>query len=79
MDATGAIVPNSTIPMDSSNPVLSKILDHMNNNAVPDILNRIPGGMINDFYNFMNLYFIANEISQEKYIEQVQNIYKNNL
>jgi ABC-type glycerol-3-phosphate transport system substrate-binding protein len=79
MDATGAIVPNSTIPMDSSNPVLSKILGHMNNNAVPDILNRVPGGMINDFYNFMNLYFIANEISQEKYIEQVQNIYKNNL
>ena len=79
MDATGAIVPNSTIPVDASNPMLGKVLGHMNSNAVPDILNRVPGGMINDFYNFMNLYFIANEISQERYINQVQNIYKNNL
>jgi ABC-type glycerol-3-phosphate transport system substrate-binding protein len=79
MDATGAIVPNSTIPVDSSNPMLTEVLNYMNGATVPDILNRVPGGMIQDFYNFMNLYFIANEISQEEYIAQVQNIYENNL
>jgi raffinose/stachyose/melibiose transport system substrate-binding protein len=79
MDTTGAIVPNSTIPIDTSNSMLTEILDRMNNNAVPDYMNRVPGGMIQDFYNLMNLYFIAGGISQEKYIEQVQKIYKSNL
>lgn len=79
MDATGAIVPNNTIPLDTSNPILMDILDRMNNNAVPDFMNVVPGGMIQDFYNFANLYFIAQEISQERYIEQLQKIYKDNL
>ena len=79
MDMTGAIVPNSTIPMDASNPLLATVLDHMNSNAVPDIMNKVPGGMINDFYNFMNLYFLAGEISESQYIRQVENLYRNNL
>jgi ABC-type glycerol-3-phosphate transport system substrate-binding protein len=79
MDATGAIVPNSTIEVDASNPMLSEVLAHMNGATVPDILNRVPGGMIQDFYNFMNLYFIADEISQDEYIKRVQNIYESNL
>lgn len=79
MDATGAIVPNSTISLDASKVVLSNILDQMNSNAVPDFMNIVPGGMIQDFYNFMTLYFISDEISEDKYIEQVQRLYKNNL
>lgn len=79
MDATGAIVPNSTIPVDASNPMLGTVLGHMNSNSVPDVMNRVPGGMINDFYNFMNLYFIAEEISMNGYIDQVQNLYESNL
>lgn len=79
MNATGAIVPNTTIPLDMDNQMLGEILDKMNNHPVPDFMNRVPGGMINDFYNFQTLYFIAKEISQAKYIQQVQSIYENSL
>lgn len=79
MDAVGAIVPNSTIPMDTSNPMLMDILDRMNSDAVPDFMNRVPGGMVQDFYNFTNLYFIAEEMSQDEYLEQIQKIYENHL
>lgn len=79
MDATGAIVPNKTIPIDTSNVVLGDILNRMNTNAVPDVMNVVPAGMIEDFYNFSTLYFVSNEISEAQYIDQVQKLYKNNL
>ncbi|HKM07660.1 MAG TPA: extracellular solute-binding protein [Sphaerochaeta sp.] len=79
MDATGAIVPNSTIPADTSNVVLGTILDKMNTHGVPDYMNIVPGGMINDFYNFQALYFISGEMSEAQYIKQIQQIYENNL
>ncbi|HHU88876.1 MAG: ABC transporter substrate-binding protein [Sphaerochaetaceae bacterium] len=79
MEATGAIVPNTTIPLDTDNVMLAEILEKMNNHPVPDFMNRVPGGMINDFYNFQTLYFISKEISQSRYIQQVQAIYENNL
>ncbi|MDD2302954.1 MAG: extracellular solute-binding protein [Eubacteriales bacterium] len=79
MDATGAIVPNSTIPVDASNPMLTDILEKMNSHATPDIMNRVPGGMITDYYNFMTLYFISGEISESRYIDQVEAIYRSNL
>ena len=79
MDATGAIVPNSTIPIDASNVTLSNILEKMNTYGVPDLMNVVPGGMIQDFYNFMTLYFISGEISEARYIDQVQRLYTNNL
>lgn len=79
MDATGAIVPNSTIPIDSSNPMLTVVLDRMNTDAVQDFMNKVPGGMIKDFYNFITLYFISGEISETQYIDQVQRLYRNNL
>lgn len=79
MDATGAIVPNTTVPADTSNLLLGEILDRMNTDSVSDFMNKVPGGMIQDFYNFTNLFFIANEIDQDQYIQQIQKIYKNNL
>ncbi|MDY0288131.1 MAG: extracellular solute-binding protein [Sphaerochaeta sp.] len=79
MDATGAVVPNSTIPVDASNVVLSDILRRLNTHGVPDFMNVVPGGMIQDFYNFMTLYFISGEISESQYIDQVQKLYKANL
>jgi ABC-type glycerol-3-phosphate transport system substrate-binding protein len=79
MDATGALVPNSTIPIDASNLMLNDILKRMNDNAVPDFRNVAPGGMFLDFYNFQTLYFISGEMSEADYIEQVQKLYLNNL
>ncbi|MDR2952546.1 MAG: extracellular solute-binding protein [Treponema sp.] len=77
MDASGAIVPNSTIPVDSSNQLLGTILKKMNSNPVNDFMNIIPGGMVDDFYNYQYLYFISKEISIDDYIKQVQQLYKN--
>jgi ABC-type glycerol-3-phosphate transport system substrate-binding protein len=79
MDASGAIVPNKTIPVDSSNQLLGIVLDQMNNNPVNDFMNIIPGGMVEDFYNVQYLYFISNEISTDDYIKQVQELYRNSL
>lgn len=79
MDASGAIVPNKTIPIDATNKMLSDILSKMDADAAPDIMTRVPGGMVNDFYNYMSLYFIAKEITEDKYIEAVQKLYKSNL
>jgi ABC-type glycerol-3-phosphate transport system substrate-binding protein len=79
MNASGAIVPNSTIPIDAGNPMLKTILEKMNSNAVPDFMAVVPGGMVNDFYNFQYLFFISKEISIDDYIKRVQELYKNSL
>ena len=79
MNASGAIVPNSTIPIDAGNPMLKTILDKMNSSAVPDFMALVPGGMVNDFYNFQYLFFISKEISLDDYIKRVQELYKNSL
>jgi ABC-type glycerol-3-phosphate transport system substrate-binding protein len=79
MDASGAIVPNSTIPVDADNKMLSQILGHMTTSGVPDYMNFVPGGMITDFYNFQYLYFISEEISESDYIQTVQKLYVNSL
>jgi ABC-type glycerol-3-phosphate transport system substrate-binding protein len=79
MNASGAIVPNSTIPVDANNPMLQTILTQLNTNGVPDIMTCVPGGMVNDFYNFQYLYFISKEITVDDYIKQVQELYRNSL
>ena len=77
MNESGALVPNSTIPVDQSNKLLTTILGKMNNNAVSDYEQLIPGGMIADYQNFMYLYFVSKEISLDDYIKQVQQLYVN--
>jgi maltose-binding protein MalE len=79
MDASGAIVPNNTVPVDANNALLGVVLNQMNSNPVNDFMNIIPGGMVDDFYNFQYLYFISNEISLDDYIRQVQQLYRNSL
>jgi len=79
MDASGAIVPNNTIPVDSSNAMLSEILSRMSSDAAGDFMTKVPGGMVSDFYNFCFLYFIAGEITEGEFIDKVQKIYKDNL
>jgi ABC-type glycerol-3-phosphate transport system substrate-binding protein len=79
MDNSGAIVPNKTIPIDSNNKLLGIVLEKMNNNAVNDYMNIIPGGMVDDFYKLQYLFFISKEISLDDYIRQVQSLYRNSL
>ncbi len=79
MEASGAIVPNSTIPVDSDNRMLTDILERMNNNAAGDFMTKVPGGMVSDFYNFSFLYFIADEMTEENFINRVQKAYEDNL
>jgi ABC-type glycerol-3-phosphate transport system substrate-binding protein len=79
MNASGAIVPNSTIPVDANNAMLKTIMDKLNANGVPDFMNCVPGGMVTDFYNFQYLFFISKEISIDAYIKQVQELYRNSL
>lgn len=79
MDASGAIVPNSTIPIDTNNKLLTAVLSEMNNNGTADYMTLIPGGMVNDLNNLQYLYFVSKEISLDDYIRQVQELYKNSL
>jgi ABC-type glycerol-3-phosphate transport system substrate-binding protein len=79
MDASGAIVPNSTIPIDTNNKLLATILSEMNNNGIADYIMLLPGGMLNDYWNLMYLYFVSKEIALDDYIRQVQELYKNSL
>ena len=79
MDASGAIVPNSTIPIDRSNTMLSSILEKIEKYATSDIMVLVPGGIVADVQNFMYLYFVSNEISLDDYIRQVQQLYRNAL
>jgi ABC-type glycerol-3-phosphate transport system substrate-binding protein len=79
MDASGAIVPNSTIPVDTNNKLLTTVLSEMNNYGTADYMTLIPGGMVNDYNNLQYLYFVSQEISIDDYIRQVQELYKNSL
>jgi ABC-type glycerol-3-phosphate transport system substrate-binding protein len=79
MDASGALVPNSTVPVDSSNKLLGTVLKAMNGTTAPDFMNIVPGGMVNDFYNWQTSFFISKEINLNDYIAKVQSLYKNNL
>jgi hypothetical protein len=79
MDASGALVPNSTVPVDASNALLQNVLKCMSGQTAPDFMNIVPGGMVNDFYNWQTSFFISKEISMDDYIAKVQSLYKNNL
>ena len=76
MDASGAIVPNSSIPVDSSNKLLGTIMNQMSKNPAPDYMQILPGAMENDYYALQNLFFLSKEISIDEYINRVQALYK---
>jgi ABC-type glycerol-3-phosphate transport system substrate-binding protein len=79
MDASGALVPNETIPVDKSNTLLTEILTDMNTKGIPDFMNLVPGGMVSDMYNLEYLYFISNETDEDGYIQALEKLYKNSL
>jgi multiple sugar transport system substrate-binding protein len=74
MDASGAIVPNTTVPVDTSNKLLSVVLDAMNKHGGPDYTTFIPGGMGADYDSLNYLFFASGEISIDDYIRQLQNL-----
>lgn len=74
---TGAIVPNKNLPID--NPSLAEIVGFMGNNAVPDYYMQLDAGFAAELYNYMQLFFTADEISLNEYIEKLQKAYLQNL
>ena len=76
LNASGAIVPNTTIPVDANNPLLPSILDKLNNHGVGDFMTLVPGGMVNDMYNLQYIFYISNEITMDEYIRRCQALYR---
>ncbi len=74
---TGAIVPNKNIPID--NDSLAEIVGYMGNNAVPDFYNMLNAGFGAEMYNYFQLFFLADEISLNEYIDDLQKAYEMNL
>jgi ABC-type glycerol-3-phosphate transport system substrate-binding protein len=73
VNQTGALVPNSQIDYDSLGyPVLSEILDYLQNNAVDDPVAYIPAAANNDLMSYDELLFNAQEISVDEYIKRAQ-------
>ena len=75
MESVGAIVPNSSIPVERTG-ILGIILDHMHKNPAPDFMQCLPGAMENDFYALQFLFFISKEITIDEYITRAQALYK---
>ena len=74
---TGAIVPNKNIPI--QNESLATVVSYMSNNAVPDFYVQLDAAFGAEFYNYMQLFFLADEISLTEYITSLQTAYEMNL
>ncbi len=74
---TGAIVPNKDLPIE--NKSLGEIVTYMGANAVPDFYNALDAGFSAEFYNYLQLFYLADEISLNKFIESMQKAYEQNL
>ncbi|MDC7233658.1 MAG: extracellular solute-binding protein [Spirochaetales bacterium] len=77
LNRTGAIVPNKNLPID--NESLATVVNYMSNNAVPDFYVQLDAGFGAEMYNYFQLFFLADEISLNKYIESLQKAYEMNL
>ncbi|MDC7123960.1 MAG: extracellular solute-binding protein [Spirochaetales bacterium] len=74
---TGAIVPNKNIPI--QNESLKTVVDYMGSNAVPDFYMQLDAAFGAEMYNYMQLFFLADEISLNDYIDSLQKAYELNL
>lgn len=77
VDTVGAILPTSS--SSSDNEMLSNIVSLMNQNAVPDFYTLLEPGFASDLYNYMQLFFLAEDISLEEYISRLQSAYEESL
>lgn len=74
---TGAIVPNKNLPIE--NEALAEVVKYMSNNAVPDFYVQLDAGFGAEMYNYFQLFFLADEISLNEYVESLQKAYEMNL
>lgn len=74
---TGAIVPNKNIPI--KNESLATVVQYMSNNAVPDFYVQLDAAFGAEMYNYFQLFFLADEISLNEYIDGLQKAYEMNL
>jgi ABC-type glycerol-3-phosphate transport system substrate-binding protein len=79
LNASGAIVPNTTVPVDASIAMLNSIMDKLNTNGVGDFMTLVPGGVVNDLQNLMVSYFISDELTIDEYVRRSQETYRNGL
>ena len=74
---TGAIVPNKNLPIE--NETLAEVVGFMSKNAVPDFYVQLDAGFGAEMYNYFQLFFLADEISLNEYIDSLQKAYEMNL
>ena len=74
---TGAIVPNKNIPI--NNDSLATVVKYMSNNAVPDFYVQLDAAFGTEMYNYFQLFYLADEISLNEYIDSLQKAYELNL
>lgn len=77
LNRTGAIVPNKNLPIE--NDSLAEIVSSMSTNAVPDFYNQLSAGFASELYNYIQLFFVIDELTLNEYIEKLQKAYKQNL
>jgi len=74
---TGAIVPNKNLPIE--NESLAEVVGFMSNNGVPDFYVQLDAAFGAELYNYFQLFFLADEITLNEYIEKTQKAYEQNL
>jgi len=76
LNRTGAIIPNKNLPIE--NQSLATVVGFMSKNAVPDFYNQLDAGFGAEFYNYIQLFFLADEMTLNEYIESLQKSYELN-
>ncbi len=77
LSRTGAIVPNKALPIE--NESLATVVDYMSNNGVPDFYVQLDAAFGSEMYNYIQLFFLTEEITLNEYIEKLQKAYELNL
>ncbi|MDA3955651.1 ABC transporter substrate-binding protein, partial [Oceanispirochaeta sp.] len=74
LNRTGAIIPNKNLPIE--NETLATVVNFMSKNAVPDFYVQLDAGFGAEFYNYIQLFFLADEMTLNEYIESLQKAYE---
>jgi len=74
MERSGAIVPNSNVPVDAGNALLSQVLSRMSSDPVNDWVGIIPVSE-DDLHRVQSLFFISKEITIDQYVSQMQALF----
>ena len=77
LSRTGAIVPNKNLPIE--NDTLATVVEYMSTNGVPDFYTQLDAAFGSELYNYIQLFFLTEEISLNDYIAKLQKAYELNL